>query len=139
MSAPEGPLVLVVDDFEDARILYGEYLAFCGYRVADATNGEEAIRKAVELRPDLILMDLSMPLVDGWEATRRLKADARTRGIPIMALTGHAMAAHADSARQAGCDAVVTKPCLPQELVRIIGELLVAPDGGPRARSRTRA
>jgi CheY-like chemotaxis protein len=138
VSAGEGPLVLVVDDFEDARILYGEYLAFCGYRVADAVNGEEAIRKAVELQPDLILMDLSMPLIDGWEATRRLKADPRTRGIRIMALTGHAMAAHAESARQAGCDVVVTKPCLPQELARIIGELLVTPDGEPRARPQAR-
>lgn len=129
MSEERAPLVLLADDFEDARILYGEYLMFCGYRVADASNGDEAIRKAIELQPDLILMDLSMPMVDGWEATRRLKADARTRRIPIMALTGHAMAGHAESARLAGCDAVVTKPCLPQDLVRIIGELLASGNG----------
>ncbi len=128
MSRVKRPLVLVVDDFEDARVLYGEYLGFCGYDVAEATNGDEAITRATELRPDLILMDLSMPLVDGWEATRRLKADERTKDIPIMALTGHAMAGHADSARSAGCDAVVTKPCLPQDLVKTIDEML-----GPRA------
>ncbi len=82
------PLVLVVDDFADAREMYGEYLKFCGFRVAEAQNGVEAIDKAKRLKPDLILMDLSMPVVDGWEATRRLKADASTKGIPVVALTG---------------------------------------------------
>ena len=74
------PLVLVVDDFADAREMYGEYLKFCGFRVAEAQNGVEAIDKAKRLKPDLILMDLSMPVVDGWEATRRLKADSSTKG-----------------------------------------------------------
>lgn len=131
MTNQKRPLVLVVDDFEDARVLYGEYLVFCGYEVAEAVNGNEAIAKATALKPDVILMDLSMPLVDGWEATRRLKADARTKDIPIMALTGHAMAGHADSARSAGCDAVVTKPCLPQDLLLAIDTML-----GPRAKAR---
>ena len=121
------PLVLIVDDFQDARELYCEYLTFCGYRVAEAQNGAEAIKKAIKLTPDLILMDLSMPVVDGWEATRRLKADGRTRTIPVVALTGHAMAGHAESARAAGCDLVVTKPCLPQDLVTKIVEVLDAP------------
>lgn len=121
------PLVLIVDDFQDARELYCEYLTFCGYRVAEAQNGAEAIKKALKLLPDLILMDLSMPVVDGWEATRRLKADARTKRIPVVALTGHAMAGHAERARAAGCDVVVTKPCLPQDLVNRISELLDTP------------
>ena len=82
------PLVLVVDDFADAREMYGEYLKFCGFRVAEAQNGVEAIEKAKRLKPDLILMDLSMPVVDGWEATRRLKADSTTKAIPVVALDG---------------------------------------------------
>ena len=76
-SARSGALVLVVDDYEDAREMYAEYLAYSGFRVAEARTGVEALEKAFELLPDLILMDLSLPVMDGWEATRRLKADAR--------------------------------------------------------------
>ena len=121
------PLVLVVDDFADAREMYGEYLKFCGFRVAEAQNGVEAIDKAKRLKPDLILMDLSMPVVDGWEATRRLKADASTKGIPVVALTGHAMAGHSESAKSAGCDVVITKPCLPHDLIKEIKKVIGAP------------
>jgi CheY-like chemotaxis protein len=121
------PLVLVVDDFSDAREMYGEYLRFCGYRVAEAQNGIEAIDQAVKLKPDVILMDLSMPIVDGWEATRRLKADKRTKDIPVVALTGHAMSGHSESAKGAGCDVVVTKPCLPQDLVKQIRRVVGNP------------
>jgi two-component system, cell cycle response regulator DivK len=118
------PLVLVVDDFSDAREMYGEYLRFCSFRVAEARNGVEAIDKAKKLRPHLILMDLSMPVIDGWEATRRLKSDAATRHIPVVALTGHAMAGHSDTAKSAGCDIVITKPCLPQDLIKEIRRLI---------------
>jgi CheY-like chemotaxis protein len=128
-----GPLVLVVDDFSDAREMYGEYLRFCGYRVAEAQNGVEAIDQAISLKPDVILMDLSMPIVDGWEATRRLKADKRTKDIPVVALTGHAMSGQADGAKGAGCDIVVTKPCLPQELVKQIRRLVGSPPNQPIA------
>ena len=121
------PLVLVVDDFADAREMYGEYLKFCGFRVAEAQNGVEAIDKAKRLKPDLILMDLSMPVVDGWEATRRLKADSSTKGIPVVALTGHAMAGHSESAKSAGCDVVITKPCLPHDLIKEIKKVIGAP------------
>lgn len=121
------PLVLVVDDFSDAREMYGEYLRFCGYRVAEAQNGIEAIDQAMKLKPDVILMDLSMPIVDGWEATRRLKADHRTKDIPVVALTGHAMSGHSESAKGAGCDVVVTKPCLPQDLVKQIRRVVGNP------------
>ena len=110
-------LVLVVEDYQDAREMYAAYLQFSGYRVAEATNGLEAIEKTLELLPDIILMDLALPKMDGWEATRRLKSDERTKHIPIVALTGHALAGHAEGARQAGCDAFVTKPCLPDALV----------------------
>jgi two-component system cell cycle response regulator DivK len=118
------PLVLVVDDFADAREMYGEYLKFCGFRVAEAQNGIEAIEKARELKPDLILMDLSMPVVDGWEATRQLKADTTTKAIPVVALTGHAMAGHSESAKSAGCDLIITKPCLPLDLIKQIRKVI---------------
>jgi two-component system cell cycle response regulator DivK len=119
-------LVLVVEDYQDAREMYAAYLQFSGYRVAEATNGLEAIEKTVELMPDIILMDLALPKMDGWEATRRLKSDERTKHIPIVALTGHALAGHAEGARQAGCDSFVTKPCLPDALVVEIQRMLAA-------------
>jgi two-component system cell cycle response regulator DivK len=122
----KNPLVLVVEDYQDAREMYAAYLQFSGYRVAEASNGLEAIEKTRELMPDIILMDLALPKLDGWEATRRLKADERTKHIPIVALTGHALAGHAEGARQAGCDAFVTKPCLPDALVTEIERMLSA-------------
>ncbi len=111
------PLVLVVDDVEEGREICAEYLSFRGYGVAAAEDGFDAIEKATALRPDVILMDLSLPGMDGWEATRRIKEDARTRHIPVIALTAHALPSAHEKAREAGCDAVVTKPCLPQDLV----------------------
>jgi two-component system, cell cycle response regulator DivK len=118
------PLVLVVEDYQDAREMYAAYLQFSGFDVAEAANGIEAVEKTQELLPDIVLMDLALPRMDGWEATRRLKTDPRTRHIPIVALTGHALAGHAEGAREAGCDAFVTKPCLPDALVAEIKRLL---------------
>jgi len=123
-KAPQAPLVLLVDDFDDAREMYLEYFKYSGFRTEEARNGEEALKKAVELLPDAILMDLSMPLIDGWEATRRLKADPRTHHIPVMALTGHALAGQAQGARDVGCDAFVTKPCLPADLLAAVRKML---------------
>jgi two-component system, cell cycle response regulator DivK len=130
MTQTANPLVLVVEDYQDAREMYAAYLQFSGYRVAEATNGIEAIDKSIELLPDIILMDLALPRMDGWEATRRLKLDERTRHIPIVALTGHALAGHAEGARQAGCDSFVTKPCLPDALVAEIQRMLKAHPAG---------
>ena len=124
MTQPDVPLILVVDDYQDAREMYAEYLQFSGFRVAEARNGNEAVAQAFSLRPDLILMDLSLPVMDGWEATRRLKADDRTKAIPVVALTGHALAGISEGARKAGCDAFVTKPCLPEDLVKEIKKVL---------------
>ena len=118
------PLILVVDDYQDAREMYAEYLQFSGFRVAEARNGNEAVDQAFALKPDLILMDLSLPGMDGWEATRRLKADESTRHIPIVALTGHALAGASDGAKKAGCDSFVTKPCLPDDLVVEVRRML---------------
>jgi two-component system, cell cycle response regulator DivK len=120
----EQPLVLVVEDYQDAREMYAAYLQFSGFEVAEAGNGIEAIEKTRELLPDIVLMDLALPRMDGWEATRRLKNDELTKHIPIVALTGHALAGHAEGAREAGCDAFVTKPCLPDALVAEIKRLL---------------
>lgn len=124
MSNQNTPLILVVDDYQDAREMYAEYLQFSGFRVAEARNGNEALEQAFALKPDLILMDLSLPGMDGWEATRRLKADAATRHIPIVALTGHALAGASEGARKAGCDSFVTKPCLPDDLVVEVRRML---------------
>jgi CheY-like chemotaxis protein len=124
MSDQQLPLILVVDDYQDAREMYAEYLQFSGFRVAEARNGNEAVEQAFALKPDLILMDLSLPGMDGWEATRRLKADDSTRHIPIVALTGHALAGASDGAKKAGCDSFVTKPCLPDDLVVEVRRML---------------
>jgi CheY-like chemotaxis protein len=123
-SAP--PLILVVDDFEDNRAMYAEYLELSGYRVAQAADGEEAVAKVRELSPDAVVMDLSLPVMDGWEATRLLKADPRTKDVPVIALTGHALAMHSRDAREAGCDEFLSKPCLPEELVQKLEEVLSA-------------
>ena len=126
MTDQHAPLILVVDDYQDAREMYAEYLTYSGFRVAEARNGNEAVDQAFALKPDLILMDLSLPGKDGWEATRELKADARTQHIPIVALTGHALAGASDGAKKAGCDSFVTKPCLPDDLVVEVRRMLNA-------------
>jgi two-component system, cell cycle response regulator DivK len=124
MTEQNMPLILVVDDYQDAREMYAEYLQFSGFRVAEARNGNEAIEQAFALHPDLILMDLSLPGLDGWEATRQLKSDDRTRHIPVVALTGHALAGASEGAKKAGCDSFVTKPCLPDDLVVEVRRML---------------
>lgn len=111
------PLILLAEDFEDARDLYRDYLEFSGFSVETATNGREAIARAIELQPDLILMDASMPVLDGWQATQVLKEDAATRHIPVVALTAHAFDDARQQAKAVGCDAFITKPCLPNDLV----------------------
>jgi CheY-like chemotaxis protein len=134
-KADGAPMVLVVDDYEDAREMYAEYLQYSGFRVAEARTGVEALEKAFELLPAVILMDLSLPVMDGWEATRRLKADARTKAIPVVALTGHALAGHSEGAKKAGCDAFVTKPCLPDQLVLEVRKVLEVGGGKSKGRS----
>src|SRR5262249_40585255 len=100
---PVRPRVLLVDDYPDAREMYTEYLEFSGFDVVEAGNGMEALQRAADSAPDIILMDLSLPVMDGWEATRRLKADKRTASIPIVALTGHALAGTSAGAEKSGC------------------------------------
>lgn len=114
----EKPLILVVDDVEDGRIVICDFLELRGFELATAADGVEAVDKALELRPDLILMDVWLPNMDGLEATRRIKADPRTAGVPILALTAHALASARAEAEAAGCDAVITKPFFPRDLER---------------------
>ncbi len=132
----EKPRVLVVDDYPDAREMYSEYLEYCGFAVDQATNGMEALQRAIDTQPHVILMDLSLPVMDGWEATRRLKADRRTADIPVVALTGHALQGISEGAKKAGCDAFVTKPCLPEDLVkeirRVLDHTVTTPPRKPR-------
>lgn len=111
------PLVLLAEDFEDARELYRDYLEFSGFAVETAANGREAINRALELQPDIILMDASMPILDGWQATKELKNNPATRQIPVLALTAHAFEDAKREAKAVGCDGFVTKPCLPDDLV----------------------
>ena len=110
-------LILLVEDYEDAREMYRDYLEFSGFRVETAGDGQTAILKAREHRPDLILMDLSLPGIDGWEATRCLKSDPDTAALTIVALSAHAPSAEGDRARKAGCDGFIAKPCLPPDLI----------------------
>jgi CheY-like chemotaxis protein len=132
-GAEKGPLVLIVDDVQDNRTVYVLFLKFSGFRVAEAGDGVEALRQAETLQPDAIVMDLSLPVMDGWEATRRLRRDPRTKRIPVIVLTGHALPEHAQAAREAGCDLVITKPCLPDQLLDAIRRILDTPR--PRGRN----
>ena len=126
LTTDRAPLVLLVDDFQDNREMYAMYLEHSGVRIAEAANGQEALEQAFSLLPDLIVMDLSLPGIDGWEATRRLKADERTKKIPVLALTSHALEGFSDGAKAAGCDGFVTKPCLPEQLLSEIRKVLAA-------------
>lgn len=113
-------LVLIVDDYQDCREMYAAYLTLAGYRVLKAADGREAIVAARRDRPDLILMDLGMPGIDGCEATRRLKQDPVTRGIPVVALTAQCLPDEATLAAT-GFESVITKPCRPDELAARVG------------------
>ena len=119
------PLVLVVDDEPDARTLYGEYLEYLGFRVETAANGAQAIQIAHLEWPAIIIMDLAMPEVTGWEAIERLKRDPLTSDIPIVALSAYAFGEEPQRARTVGADLCLSKPCLPSQLARVIRAMLV--------------
>jgi two-component system, cell cycle response regulator DivK len=109
-SSNPPPYILIVDDHPDGREMLTEYLRFRGFEVLDAPNGETALEHALNRPPAVILMDLQMPGMGGWEATRQLKAHPQTRHVLVIALTAHALAPDEKIARQAGCDAFVAKP-----------------------------
>lgn len=135
MSAlPDRPLVLLVEDDLAGRLMYAEWLQQSGFRVEQAHNGLQALERAHDLIPDAILTDLNIPGIDGYELTRRLKMDARTGHIPILAITGYAPFTNDPSrADRAGCDAILPKPCLPDDLQAILTALI------SRARGRRTA
>ncbi|MEW6160109.1 MAG: response regulator [Verrucomicrobiota bacterium] len=112
--------ILLVEDNEMNRDMLSRRLERRGYKVITAVDGTEGVSMAQTETPDLILMDMSLPVLDGWEATRRLKADPGTQKIPIIALTAHAMASDEQKAREAGCDDFDTKPI---ELPRLLGKI----------------
>ena len=132
------PTLLIVDDFDDNRQMYAEFLTYSGFQVIEAANGADAVSKATESLPDLIVMDLSLPVLDGWEATRRLKGDPRTRHIPVIALTGHALEGHSHDAREAGCDGFLAKPCLPERLLETVKATLAATAADDAAEASSR-
>ncbi|HEX7090677.1 MAG TPA: response regulator [Longimicrobiales bacterium] len=109
--------VLLVEDNEDNLVVYRTILDHVGYNVLEARDGEEGVSRAREEHPDLILMDISIPKIDGWEATRRLKADEATRDIPVIALTAHALEEDRERALEAGCDGYLAKPIEPRRVV----------------------
>ena len=116
-ASPARPLVLIVEDHVDTRLMYAEYLRFTGLTVTEARDALTGVAKAIALRPNVIVMDLMLPGVDGWEAIRRLRMNAQTARLPIIVITGHE---HKDYLRHAaiaaGADAYLIKPCLPSRL-----------------------
>jgi CheY-like chemotaxis protein len=125
-SETTAAMVLVVDDSPDARAMYGEYLRFCGFQVVTAKNGIEALEAAHAEWPAIIVMDLAMPQMDGWEAIRQLRADPLTAEIPIVALSAHAFGDATTRAREAGADFCLSKPCLPPQVARVVRAMLVS-------------
>ena len=112
--------ILLVEDNEMNRDMLSRRLVRNGYEVSHAKDGQQGVNMALSERPDLILMDMSLPVIDGWEATRRLKANDATRRIPVIALTAHAMAGDREKAMEAGCDDYDTKPV---EITRLVGKI----------------
>ena len=112
--------ILVVDDQEDLRGVLRDLLAGSGYTVIEAADGEAGVAKAKSDNPDLILMDIQMPVIDGYEATRLIKVDPNLKPIPIVAVSSFAMKGDEEKARAAGCDHYVTKPYSPMQLLRLI-------------------
>lgn len=124
--APLGQTLLLVEDNEDNRIIYSTVLRHLGYRVVEAHDGVEAIRLAREASPDLILMDISIPEIDGWEATRILREDPKTARIPIIALTAHALSDDRERAEEIGFTSYMAKPVEPRAVAAEVRRLLDA-------------
>ncbi len=119
--------ILVVEDQEDNRQILRDLLGNAGYAMQEAENGQDALAAVAKQRPDLILMDIQLPILDGYEATRRLKANPDTKAIPIIVVTSYALSGDESKARASGCDAYVTKPYSPRALLAKIKEFLPTP------------
>jgi two-component system cell cycle response regulator DivK len=118
------PMILLVEDFTDTRELSADYLRDSGFDVVAVGDGEQAIARAAELLPDVVVLDLTLPVVDGWEAIQRLKADERTSRIPIIVTSGHRPETHRQMIVDAGCVAYLQKPCVPDDLIAEIRRAL---------------
>lgn len=125
MEAAARRRVLVVEDDEETRAAYRVLLEQAGWAVDEAATGDEALRLAGRRRPDVAVVDISIPVLDGWETTRRLKEEAATRGVSVIAVTGHALDADRERAREVGCDAYLVKPIQPQVLLDEVSRLAV--------------
>jgi two-component system, cell cycle response regulator DivK len=122
----DSTLILIAEDDADNREGYAEYLTYLGYRVAQVANGEDAVVSTHTLRPDVLLLDLALPGIDGWEVARRVKADDATRGTVIIALSACVFPGDILRATEAGCDTFLDKPCYPQTVADEIKRLLDA-------------
>ena len=116
--------ILIVEDQEDNRAILRDLLSAAGYALIEAGSGEEGVELAERERPDLILMDIQLPIMDGYEATRRIKSNAPLKSIPIIAVTSYALSGDEAKARAAGCDGYVTKPFSPRQLLAKVREYL---------------
>jgi two-component system cell cycle response regulator DivK len=119
--------ILVVEDTPDNRQILRDLLTSAGYELVEATDGAAGVAAAIEHLPDLILMDIQLPVLDGYEATRRIKAHAATAGIPVIAVTSYALSGDEVKARAAGCDGYVAKPFSPRRLLATVREFLDTP------------
>ncbi len=119
-----GKCILVVEDQEDNRQILRDLLGNAGYDLVEAENGEQALAALGKRRPDLILMDIQLPIMDGYEATRRIRADPEMKAIPIIAVTSYALTGDEAKALAAGCNAYVTKPYSPRALLAKVREYL---------------
>ncbi|HET9982132.1 MAG TPA: response regulator [Longimicrobiales bacterium] len=115
--------ILLVEDNEDNRIVYATVLQHYGYAIIEARNGEEGVRLARERRPDAVLMDISIPIIDGWRATAMLKEDPATMRIPVIALTAHALPEDREKSKAVGCDGYLAKPCEPSKVLAEVRRL----------------
>ena len=118
--------ILVVEDTEDNRQILRDLLGMAGYDMVEANDGAEGVAKATEHKPDLILMDIQMPVMDGYEATRRIKANPDLKSIPIVAVTSYALSGDEEKTRAAGCDAYIAKPYSPRQMLAKVREILGA-------------
>ncbi|WP_336486644.1 response regulator [Methylobacterium nigriterrae] len=119
--------ILVVEDTEDNRRILRDLLTGAGYALLEATDGSGGVELAVQEKPDLVLMDIQLPVMDGYEATRRLKADPSTRHIPVVAVTSYALSGDEGKALAAGCDAYVAKPFSPRKILGLVRQILNEP------------
>jgi two-component system cell cycle response regulator DivK len=127
-AAPQnGKTILLVEDNPHNRKIFSGMLNHAGFRVVEAVDGNEAMSKVASEKPDLVLMDLSIPGIDGWECTRRIKGDPATKQVPVIALTAHAMRGDEERAREAGCDGYLSKPVSPKKVVEVVKKYLSLP------------